>query len=135
MFRSGSAKAFVVRRTYDDFVLLDVALHTCVFSRKHSQLPELPTGHENVSAVNGGTHQVRALIRLRAMRLNTNEGHYRICALISVLFVFTRLIETENKAFDGVMKYANRAGILDTCTCHLSTLCIRKMSLSHSLSH
>ncbi|XP_041037086.1 rho GTPase-activating protein 32-like [Carcharodon carcharias] len=36
-------KGWLVRRSYEDFQILDSHLHQCIYDRKFSQLPELPT--------------------------------------------------------------------------------------------
>ncbi|XP_064651535.1 uncharacterized protein LOC135502535 isoform X4 [Lineus longissimus] len=46
---SSGGKLWMVRRTYENFRLLDKQLHKCIFDRKFSQLPEIPKGDVWVS--------------------------------------------------------------------------------------
>ncbi|TRY77945.1 hypothetical protein TCAL_10902 [Tigriopus californicus] len=50
-------RTWVVRRSYENFVLLDKQSHQCVYDRRYSQLPEIVEA-ENLSISNGHSHEM-----------------------------------------------------------------------------
>lgn len=41
-FTAPQGRSWIVRRSYEDFRVLDKHLHLCIYDRRFSQLPELP---------------------------------------------------------------------------------------------
>lgn len=70
---TSQGKSWVIRRSYDNFRLLDQQLHRCIYDRKFSGLPELPP-EDNVPGTNQeeSTRQLLSEYLLRFSQLATS---------------------------------------------------------------
>ncbi|XP_049838628.1 GTPase-activating protein CdGAPr isoform X8 [Schistocerca gregaria] len=70
---TSQGKSWVIRRSYDNFRLLDQQLHRCIYDRKFSGLPELPP-EDNVPGTNHeeSTRQLLSDYLLRFSQLATS---------------------------------------------------------------
>lgn len=83
-------RSWIVKRSYEDFRVLDKHLHLCIYDRRFSQLPELPrldslTDQSEVSSGNTHIYTHFWLETLVSCLQSFNLGHW------SFIYVLTEL--------------------------------------------
>eukprot|EP00095_Tigriopus_kingsejongensis_P002223 snap_masked-scaffold817_size93049-processed-gene-0.1 protein:Tk02223 transcript:snap_masked-scaffold817_size93049-processed-gene-0.1-mRNA-1 annotation:"rho cdc42 rac gtpase-activating protein rics" len=72
---TSKGRTWIVRRSYENFVLLDKQSHQCIYDRRYSQLPEI-VEEENLPISNGRSHEdsVRQLLSGYLCRFSSLAG-------------------------------------------------------------